>query len=70
MLMFALSYLDQAGGCPIPGVKIMQYMGIPIGAHPFTTHALNTLDAKVRGCLWAIGVNVLFDLSMFLAKFA
>eukprot|EP00971_Amphidinium_carterae_P055625 1096616-Amphidinium_carterae.1 len=34
------------GGCPIPRVKIMQCMGIPIGAHPFTTHALNVLDAK------------------------
>eukprot|EP00971_Amphidinium_carterae_P337638 6474540-Amphidinium_carterae.2 len=41
------------GCCPIPRVPSLQCMGIPIGAHPFTTHALNIMDAKVRGCLWS-----------------
>eukprot|EP00971_Amphidinium_carterae_P345153 6485943-Amphidinium_carterae.1 len=40
------------GSCPIPRVAVMQCMGIPIGAHPFTTHALHLMEAKVRGCLW------------------
>eukprot|EP00971_Amphidinium_carterae_P326097 6456726-Amphidinium_carterae.1 len=41
------------GDCPIPRVQSLQCMGIPIGAHPFTTRALDILDAKVRGCLWS-----------------